>query len=465
MTLYQFIGFAGQAMIILVPVFILIIRQNVITEASVSALLCLGAALCFDFRLYGFSLMQILLVLIVFFGLTKENSSGLIIENDFKSSVLFYTVYFTLVTLIGYFCRSSYKVEGSIIQNELRPIVQSVQMICLFIAVIIVSKFNGEISLKILNSFHKALLFFAILGIVQVFLYAIVGFDILPMRKDFISEINGLSVTAENGILRATAGMGEPKQYAKFMVLGLAIELLLYKIIGNKGVKWKNVILFGLATYFSSSTTGFLIAFVVLIIYVFKRIKRNAAYVLVAVIVLGVMIPLVLKSDVVIDKFEGAEKRGEIVGLEDSDTATVLWLKNEPQYIIFGTGISNTVAYANEYALDSSLFINRYPYTLRRGIVKTLAEGGIIGLILQLGVILKLYKRFKYNSDLKYFGFFIIIMHFFLTCEAIIEVQMILLALLGGIGNNYKFGEKNEGVTDKHGLPTRQYRKNSFGNS
>lgn len=437
-------------MLIIVPILVLFIGNRGIPEKAITYLLCVGSTFCYDFRFFGFSLSQILLVIAVFFGLLYKDSAKerRISREALKIAVFFYLTYIVLVTFIGFYYKSDYTVNGGLTQNQLRPFVQSVQAIFTFITVVVVTRFNNEISLNILSNFHNVLVIFSIIGILQTTIFFVTGFDILPMRKDFISEINGLSVVGPNGLLRATAGMGEPKQYAKFMVFGFAMELLLYEILGRKSVSWKNVVLFVIAIYVSSSTTGYVIAFVVLLFYFYKKFKNNNNYLLIGVVLISIIAPLIFNSNVITEKFIGAENRGEIIGLEDADTAAYKWLSTEPQYLITGTGIANTVAYANEYAPSATQYINKHPYTLRRGVIKSLAEGGILGLLLQLCVVFKLYSGFRHNCNLKIFGLFIIVMHFFLTSEAILEVQFILLALLYSIGNCNEEGENYQSLTN-----------------
>lgn len=429
MSYYNIIGYLFQGLTVLIPVY-LIIKGGDIKFNSVICLLCYACIFSSDFRILGaVSLVHILLCIISFsnnanYDRPHQKSSEL------KNIIIFYMIYVSVITILGYLIKSDYILKGSIVQNQLRPLVQILFMVFAYFAVISSSSICESKSHKVILFLYKTLLFLAVIAIIQSLIYKVCGFDILPMRKDFVSESEGLSAVADNGFLRATAGVGEPKHLAKFLSIGFSFQLLCHKFLGYKKIKIFHILVFLVAIFFTSSTTGYLICMIGFIFWLLKQSKKNFTFIIVAIVLCVLIVPFVLKLPVITDKFDTAGVNDEIIGLENSDTAAVRWLLNEPIYSIFGVGLSNTVAYANEYAPSASQYINSYPYTLRRGVIYHIAETGIIGLIIELIIFKKLYIKCRKNSDTKFMFLFICIMYLFLTMEAISQFQLLLLTML-----------------------------------
>lgn len=449
MTYYNIIGYFFEGLSFILPVFVLLSKKDTKITA-VSVLLCIGCTFFFDYRILGsISIIHILLVIICISDLKiRKNEEPP--EDEARFPIYLYILYISIVTIMGYMFKNSYIVRGSIVQNQLRPLVQIIYMIVTYISVISVRKIDSGISKTIIIAVYKTFLILAIIGIFQSIIYSFIGFDILPMRKDFISSSNGLSAVAKNGFLRATAGVGEPKQLAKFLGIGFSLQLILNRFLGYEKIKWVHLIIFLIAIFFTSSTTGFIFAFVGVVFYLLYITQKHPIALIFFGIVIVLIIPLFLSLPVIKDKFDYAESGDEIIGLEDTDTSAVRWLINEPQFLITGVGLSNTVAYANKYTSKARSYINNYPYTLRRGIVYHLAETGIIGLILQLIIMFAMYHRIRKQSRLSCAFIFICIMYFFVTIEGISQFQMLLLALLSNCSECKNEDTLNENITNKH---------------
>ena len=130
-----------------------------------SLFLLLGFALSIgcNYRLYGISLGQILMAFVTILCCVspiKEKQNGQQIGMISKSIIL-YTLYFCSVTIIGYLSCMDYKVIGSAIQNELRPVMQILQLIALMGTVLYVLHLGKNASISILKVFNYALLVIA----------------------------------------------------------------------------------------------------------------------------------------------------------------------------------------------------------------------------------------------------------------------------------------------------------------
>ena len=352
---------------------------------------------------------------------------------NIKNAIILYSLYITMVTIAGYFFISHYELRGSIIQNQLRPVVQIVQITVLLYTILVVLKLSYEESVQIIEIFKKTLMFMAILGIVQWIIFLVFRIDLFPMDRGEALSV----VTERGGFLRATACLGEPKQLAKFTTLGVCLELF-YGKYKNKKINMLNITIYILATFSSASTTGVLMVGSAIMLYAFMKMKKKGLG------IIGIMAGFLLFITILQIPFV-AEKIsyrvnvwGEIPGLEDCDTAVVRWLIANPAYAICGVGLANTVGYAYEYIPIGSPWIAYYPFTLRRGIIQYIGEGGIIGTLIMLYIFYKFISRSKDNVNLKYAVIFLVLMNLFLTVESITGVQLLLIAIISNIAYKSK---------------------------
>ncbi len=436
MSYYNLIRLVFNFLSIFIPCYLLVFKHKNIIYNLFVVFLCYACTFSYDFELFGVvNLQQISLVLITMLGFGRIDKKDLR-QKKICVNTYAYLIYLAFITIIFYLPKSDYMLIGSIIQNQLRPYVQIGFEVFSFFSLLVLTTLDGETSKKILKVLYNTLLFMAILGIAQSLIYSITSFDILPMRKDFVSATEGLSAVSENGFLRATAGVGEPKQLAKFMGIGMALQMLSHKLLGYEKIRINHIAIFGVAIFFTASTTGYIIMLAVFGFFCLKNGSKNKSLWPIFIVLLVIACTVVLESNIVSNKFDRAEAAGEIIGLENSDSAAVRWLLAEPYFAILGVGLVNTVAYANQYAASAEHFINYYPYTLRRGIIYHLAETGAVGTLLFMGILSLLYRTCKYNDELKFMFLFLIFMYMFLTKEAILLTQIFMMVLLSNYGDS-----------------------------
>lgn len=442
MSYYQLIGYIFKALIIISPIYLLIFCSSKYYYKAIKCFLCFGCTFCYDYRVFSISLMQIIMMMTTMLSIFQDGDETDCSKEKIKLVVLIYLIYMCLATIVGYLFKSDYKLKGSLVQNELRPIVQSVQHICTYVMMFAVMTLGYCDAVNIYKSFYVSLKLIALIAICQSVIYKFTSFDIFPMRKDFISESSGLSVVSKYGFLRATAGVGEPKQAAKFISLGIAMNLLGYEIMGWNRIRIRDLILFFAAMFFTFSTTGYIITVIILILFCLKYLKQGNALLTIPIIFVAIIaIIFIVNSPVITDKIVGGIESGEVIGLEDTDSTVIYWLKSEPWFLIFGTGLANVACYAYKYVPVDRSYVLGYPFTLRRGVIKFIADGGIVCLIFQLFIMFSLYNfSIRKNIKTKYFGIFILLMYFMLTCEALFEVELMLFALL------YSLSSKSEKV-------------------
>lgn len=396
------------------------------TFDSVLIILCYAYTFGYDYRILGLQLAHILMMFILTCGWSARKLGKK--AGNIKNAVILYSLYITAVTIIGYFFIRHYALRGSIIQNQLRPVVQIIQVIVLLYTVLVVLKFSYEESVQIIEKFKKVLMFIAILGIVQWIIFWAFRIDLFPMDRGEALSV----VTERGGFLRATACLGEPKQLAKFTTLGVCLELFYGKYKYEK-INMPNIIIYILATFASASTTGVLMVGSVIMLYAFMKMKKKGLG-MIGIIAGLLFFIAILQIPFVAEKISyRVDVWGEIPGLEDCDTAVVRWLIANPIYTIWGVGLANTVGYAYEYIPIGSPWIAYYPFTLRRGIIQYIGESGIIGTLIMLYIFYQFILRSKKNLNLKYAVIFLVLMNLLLTVESITGVQLLLIALISNI--------------------------------
>ena len=404
---------------------------------SIYILIVYALSIGCNYRYFGFSMGQILMLVVMLFG-CFGNFYGLRTDKyadrgAIKSLVMLYILYMSGVTIIGYICSVSYKVEGSIIQNEFRPIMQIVQLIALMFTVLYAMRLKREESLAVLNIFNKALLFIAFLGILQWVLFLVLRIDIFPIDREYSGIQYGVSALTSAGFVRACSCVGEPKQFAKFMCIGISLELFCGKYGEKKHLNIGRLVIYGGCILMTASATGVLIAVVAFALYFFMKTERKGLA-CIGVFAGIAMLLIALKMPFVASKIAYHVERGQIPGLEDCDTTVVRWLISEPLYGVFGVGMGNTVCYAHDYIPSREVaYIANYLFTLRRGLIKYIGEGGIVGIFLILGIFYKFINRAKKDRNLVYEIVFLVIMNLFLTLEAIEGLQFILMALISNV--------------------------------
>lgn len=440
MTYYQLTGHIFNLLPYFFIISIFFVKKN-LTEYLLILFFTFGSVYLYDYRVLGvISLQQISLIMIalLYFVLPLDSIKKVNLVH-FKKKYLTIFIYFTIVTLLFHFIKFDFKVQGNLVQNELRSVFQIVQMGFLFLASLVILSISNKSAKRIFNYFVLSIVLLAVFGILQEMVYLIFNFDIFPMRKDFFNSLNGIT-DKMYGFVRITVGIGEPKQVAKYLNIGLSCFLFAPSLLYVKKYRLFLSAIIALGILFTFSTTGYIILFSQIFAYILiKYRKKLVTSSILIVSLLLVFLIIFLKSDFFIDKIEYLVSIGDIPLLENSDSAVVKFFIDNPQYIVFGVGIGNIVAFAYPYAPSGSQYINNAPYTLRRGIIKNLAEGGIIGSILINSLFLSFIKRTK-NINIKYLIIFFVFYYNFLTVEALNEFFILFITLLYSIDCNTEIG-------------------------
>lgn len=443
MTYYQFTGLIFNILPYLFLLSILLNRYNLL-EYLLILFFSVGSIFLYEYEILGLiSLQQILLfgIGLMFFIIYTYRRLD---EKD-KKLKQFYTiifVYFSIITIFYHVLRFDFTLYGNFVQNELRSIVQIMQLGSMLLGSLVLLSISKKTTLKVINIFVISILFLAFFGLLQEFIYLLTNFDIFPMRKDFFNPVYGIT-DKMYGFVRITVGIGEPKQVAKYLNLGLSCLLFIPSLIKINKFRLASMIVIILSILFTFSTTGYIILFVQLMIYFINRFKQNIKLlILVSLSFLSIFIIIFVNTDFFMDKIIYLVSLGDIPFLENTDSATVKFLINNPWYSLLGVGIGNIVSYAYMYAPSGSLYINNAPYTLRRGIIKNLAEGGLIGSCLINYVFLYFIKNIR-DNNIRLLIIFLVVFYNFLTVEALNEFLFLFMTLLYNLDKRLFDGRGN----------------------
>ncbi|HCT63594.1 MAG TPA: hypothetical protein DIC19_05790 [Erysipelotrichaceae bacterium] len=448
MTYYQLTGHVFNLLPYLAIFSIFFVKKN-LTEYLIILFFTVGSIYLYDYRLFGFiSLQQILMtcIALLYFMLHSD------IHKDkdilfFKRRYLSIFIFFSIVTILFHLLNFEFKVQGSIVQNELRSVFQIAQLGLMFLSSIVILSVKASIAKRILNYIFFSILLLAIIGLLQELIYLLFNFDIFPMRKDFFNPLFGIT-DKMYGFVRITVGIGEPKQVAKYLNIGLSCLIFVPSLLYLKKYRVIFSIIFVLAILFTFSTTGYIILFSQIFIFILIKYRRNILILTMSISLLSIISIIVfMKTDFFIDKIEYLVSIGDIPFLENSDTAALKFLLSNPVFILFGVGIGNIVSFAYLYAPLGSQYINNAPYTLRRGIIKNLAEGGIVGTMLINLLFLSYIKKVK-DSNIRSFILFMVFYYNFMTVEALNEFIMIFIVLLYTIDRKSETGRFNENTSN-----------------
>jgi hypothetical protein len=337
----------------------------------------------------------------------------------------------------GYF-----REKGRFITSLLRIIVFNVGVFFILAGLIQ----NREKIFRLLQIYLKSLIILSVLGIIQLLIFILFQFDILPMTN----QLEGINSTAvvdyiltDVRFIRVNSLGGEPKGLAASLCVGITILLfaLRFKLkLINRQIIWINIFLLVVILTLSSGGLG-LLAFLFLgylSISVFTGLKRSKfsylklTYAIMLIIILFASYqPLkkVVESRIF-------ERSSELLS-EDVDQAIQSFLYHNPRWLAFGVGNGNIHNFAYDYIdskylkrlMKNQIFVSRY------GLFEILSESGLIGLLIFL-IVISYYlfiisvSRF-HNREWRFFFsiLFVLILFYFFRADYVVSELYFILSL------------------------------------
>jgi hypothetical protein len=275
-----------------------------------------------------------------------------------------------------------------------------------------------------------------ILGIAQLIIYVISGYDFLPYG--LTEDLDPLSATEDMifqniGFLRISSLGGEPKGLAVSLVIGITMLLYLKMSKNHASFKWINVwiilMLFVLIT--TLSTSGFfliLVPFLIVVVYNFYKVTENIPTKI--ILLLTFIFAFFVFQDLIYVIIDARIlTRSNVLLSEDIDDSIIKFLENNPIHLFFGTGLGNIHLHAINYIQDSNLYNLRLNeiFISRYGYLKIVSESGIFGFLLFLIFIVQTTKGIFLEVGLisKYivFLFFLTMSIFYLLRAGYCEIE------------------------------------------
>jgi len=287
-----------------------------------------------------------------------------------------------------------------------------------------------------LRSYIFGLKVLTILGIAQLIIYVISGYDFLPYG--LTEDLDPLSATEDMifqniGFLRISSLGGEPKGLAVSLVIGITMLLYLKMSKNHASFKWINVwiilMLFVLIT--TLSTSGFfliLVPFLIVVVYNFYKVTENIPTKI--ILLLTFIFAFFVFQDLIYVIIDARIlTRSNVLLSEDIDDSIIKFLENNPIHLFFGTGLGNIHLHAINYIQDSNLYNLRLNeiFISRYGYLKIVSESGIFGFLLFLIFIVQTTKGIFLEVGLisKYivFLFFLTMSIFYLLRAGYCEIE------------------------------------------
>lgn len=144
---------------------------------------------------------------------------------------------------------------------------------------------------------------------------------------------------------------------------------------------------------------------------------------------------------------------GEQIGLpvgDDTDEVIFIFLKNNPSWLVFGTGMGNVHKLANSYIPDKyKYYMEDSIFVAKTGYMRYLSEFGIIGFLLfvffNFSVIGRLFSLYRKTRDLHGGILFLISLSVFLLFLTRGHYIILLYTTFLAFGNTYLNNVLREG--------------------
>lgn len=315
----------------------------------------------------------------------------------FKPFMIWFGVFFGYVisiTFVNYLMLLNININemaGGWFKNEGRMIPQLVLFILtinLFFIPYYVLRNNNEI-IKAIKVLLWSICLLSFFGVIQLFTVKLLGTNPFPIKG-----IGGVSHTAYimNSVFRINSLAGEPKHMALAMVVGISI-LLLGRINKARIIKYDLIFLFLFMfnLFYTFSTTGYVLFLVsIFIIFLIKGLFNYRVIMIGIVLLISSVVLASYSSKLTTDTMH---KQFSKADFEIQDRTIRDYFLDKPIHGLMGTGLGNIHHYAVKYFPVSFPLFRDTPYKANSGILFTIADYGLIGLIILCVMIMGIFKR------------------------------------------------------------------------
>jgi hypothetical protein len=395
---------------------------------------------------YTISQLTLLLLNLHFFVIAASNTKFLKLKGLNGSIVLFLLYAFVSAALLSTFVIEFIPTGNpGFLRNEGRYISQIINYSLIF-SIFYIAYYQ----IKSLNDTYIILKFFIIgiivtsfIGIAQEIIFIISGIDITPLAgsENWVRQAGSFDYFGLP-MIRICSLSGEPKSLGMYAAIGIII-LNVCNTLQIKLIKYSSffTILFYISLLFTLSTSGFVLLGILwllseLILRYFKLLPTISAgkifswiMILIAVVVFAG--PL---NDIINDRIT----ERDIVN-EDFDVVVKTALTEQPQWLVFGSGLGNIHNIAYRY-IDRFENIGSYMddniFVAKSGYLRILSECGFVGFILffifNAQIIINAFLGYN-NNKLKIYAIFatlsIIAFVSYLARTYVTEFYLLIMAM------------------------------------
>lgn len=378
-------------------------------------------------QIYAFSLpffgviaevgLQVTPVLVVALGMLTYLILSVLPHLHLPIAITPYLFYILAVCIVMSFFLPEAVSKFPPLRGEFRWVSQIIVFVLLITPVIFLYnlKPSKDEILVMLNVFIGTTVFLCFTGLAQLYIYKISGKDIFPInmfapgeKEDIIRS--ALSRLSENiKVLRMSAlGGGEPKHFGYTCVMAFNLLFLRWIYVGKSGIRRGLInliiaVLLIVCVFLTLSTQSYILLGLDVILLLFLMLffvgfKKKRVFML--LVVMGIGAFLILRNVYTRTLIEARiyNRLEETGALEDFNLTILDFLKDNPRYILFGTGLGNVHFFAYPYIPNEFKYYMRDSvFVAKAGLLRIVSEQGIVGLVLFLGIIVFLILRLSRN--------------------------------------------------------------------
>lgn len=393
-----------------------------------------------------YTISQLTLLLINFsFFITVVTNTHLLKLKGLNQSIVFFLLY----AFISAFLLSTFVIDfiptqnPGFLRNEGRYISQIINYSLLF-SVFYIAYYHIKSqsdAFTLLKFLMYGLIVTSFIGFSQEIIYILTGIDITPLE----GGESGIRQAAKYDyfglpMIRINSLSGEPKSLGMYAALGI----ILIKVLNTlqvKLIKRQNIffVLFFITLILTLSSSGFLLLAIMwilseIILRYFKLLPKISVGKFFTWVIMGILIiafyePL---DSIINDRVTERDK------IEDWDAVVLEGLKENPQYLVFGSGLGNIHNIAEPYIgrFENLSFMENNIFTAKSGYLRIISECGFIGFILFLSfntqIIINTFYSYN-NYRLTIFAVFatlsVLALFAYLARTYVIEFYLLIMAI------------------------------------
>lgn len=357
-----------------------------------------------------------------------------------------FLIYTLLITIFMSFFLPDSVMNYPLLRGQLRWLSQIIMLILIYLPIVfyVSMKPTAKEIFTAMDIFIFTMVFLCFTGIIQLIIFKHSGNDPFPINlfagetkdQEFRSALSRISRNVK--ILRMSSlGGGEPKHFGYSCVVAFSLHIL--KMIFTPPKRKKRfllnlsiAVLLMICVILTLSTQAYLvlgvcILFTFIFVARFFGFRRLKTWYFLMALSLGII--FLIRNEYINRLLEARlYERLEATGIiEDFNLTIIDFLKDQPWFLIGGTGLGNVHFWAGEYIpKEFQYYMKDHIFVAKAGFLRIMSEQGIIGLLLFLIIpfllLIRLNKKLRISKmSLNYIAYcflLITIINFIVTSDS-----------------------------------------------